>query len=298
MASIPSITSATDLESMWPERYIPDWYNLENAKKEGVFGEASFELLKEAGVYSILVSGLIPKKPHQRNNAILCALALKASKLTKAIIAMTSHLGGDRQLALIRELIEALSILNYLLDDEEDGARFDKFINDSLVSEREFLKAIRSNISMRSSTLPVEESMMRSIDSTARAAGIEDLTQIPSRKEIGWPNAELLIAQISSELYLSYRAGSSVIHTQWHDLLSNHLIQLSNGTFEPDFDDPPVRPQPLYGAGLILILVLREYLTKTYPEALEQFEEKLNDLHERFIRVVQLHDTFQNKKNN
>jgi hypothetical protein len=59
----------------------------------------------------------------KRDHAILCGLLVKACKLGKAIVAMSAHLGLDRQLALFRELIEALATLRYSLEDPGDGSR-------------------------------------------------------------------------------------------------------------------------------------------------------------------------------
>lgn len=280
-----------EIETMFPEKYEPNWDELKTPKNEDQFGEAAFELLKEAGVYSTLVAALIPHTPLQRNDAILGAFVVKASKLALAIIAMSVHLGGDRLLALMRELIEELAILNYLLSDK-DGSRFDQYIFNSLVSEREFVKTISSNTKKRNSSLPIENSMMKSISETAISAGIKDLSTLPARKNINWPNAETLISDMSQDIYLSYRSGSAVIHTQWADIFKNHLNQTEEGVFEINFDKVRVRPQPLYGAGIFIIISLEKYLLTKRPDALDVFKDRLSNLSGRIFRLVKLHGIY------
>jgi Family of unknown function (DUF5677) len=281
------------VDELWPDAYAPKWEVLTNPESESYFGEASFELLKEAGTLTHLSAGLLPESTQTRDEAILCALVLKASKLSKAVIAMTAHLGGDRQIALVRELVEALATLHYLLHDDGSGDRFDRYVQDSLVSEREFLRTITSNIKKRQATLEIEKSMTRSIERTAAAAGIDDVNSLPARSRIGWPNAEELLKELGENLYPAYRSGSSVLHTKWHDLVSHHLIHKDDGTFELRFDDTQPRPQPLYAGGLLLVVVTREYLAKLRPDALkEKFGPRLDDLESRLQRVVELHNSW------
>jgi len=280
-----------ELETMWPDAYKPNWNTLQTTTSESDFGEASFELLKEVGIFAVLVASLIPTTKYTRNEAILCALILKTSKLGKAIIAMTAHLGPDRQLALLRELMECLGTLKYLLEDT-NGSRFDQFVMDSLVAEREFLKAIKANIATRGDTLAIEESMERSIINTAKAAGIDNVSTLPAKKDIGWPTAELLLKGLGDNLYPSYRVGSSVIHTKWTDLLQHHLLRQDDGSFELNFDNVSPRPQPLYAAALLMLNVMRSYLEKVRPDALSVFTNKFSNVDNRIHRVVDLHSTF------
>jgi hypothetical protein len=209
---------------------------------------------------------------------------------------MTAHLGGDRQLALLRELNETLATLHHLLGDSGDGRRFDQYVQDSLVSEREFLKHLTENVDRRGSALPIEKSMARSIERTARAAGIGDVTTLPGREKIGWPSAEVLLEDLGGNLYPAYRTGSAVLHSQWIDLLRHHLIYRKDGRFEPNFDEVDPRPQPLYAAGILLITVTREYLMKTRPDAMDEFGNRLDDLEGRLRKVFEAHSSFLDKE--
>ncbi len=160
-----------------PEEYIPNWNEIAKAKNENIHGKASFELLKEAGIICTQVSAIIPDNEYTRDEAIVYALLVKIAKLLKAIIAMTAHLEGDRLLVLFRELIEAMAILNYLLEDS-DGSRFDKYILNSLIVEREFARKIAVNQKTNKDREKIETSMLRSIERTAKHAGVDESLSI------------------------------------------------------------------------------------------------------------------------
>jgi Family of unknown function (DUF5677) len=280
------------IDEVWPKAYEVDWDGLKAAKSEDDFGEAAFELLKEAGILAHIAASLMPRPPLKRNEAIVSALILKASKLAKAVVAMTAHLGSDRQLALLRELIEALATLHYLLGDPGEGSRFDQYVDDSLVAEREFLRTINANIQRRNATWAIEESMMRSIRRTAAAAGIEDVDSLPGRARIGWPRVEDLLKGLGENVYPAYRSGSSVLHTKWADILRNHLKRREDGLFELRFEDMRPRPQPLYAAGTLLVIATKGYLADRRPDAMEQFDPALDSLYQRLDRLGEVHGSW------
>ena len=134
-----------DIDELLPRVPTPDWGEV---RDENTVREAAFELLKTATIYAHLAAGLLPVGGYGRDEAILGGLVLKISKLGKAMVTMSVQLGSDRQLALVREVIEALAILAYLAADT-DGSRFDMYVQDSLIAEREFLHLVRKNIEKR-----------------------------------------------------------------------------------------------------------------------------------------------------
>jgi hypothetical protein len=277
------------IEELWPDAYEVKWQDLEKSTSENPFGEASFELLKEAGIIAHLATGLLPNSALPRDTAILYALLLKASKLGKDLIVMTANYGADRQLAVIRELLECLATLSYLLGDDGSGTRFQQYIEASLVAEREFLKTIHANVKKRGEALEIEKSMERSIAKTAAAAGISDVSQLPGRSKIGWPKAEDLLKELGENIYPSYRSGSSVLHTHWSDIQRNQLTLNEDGTFDLRFEDTDPRPQALYAAGLLMVDLTHGFLKKVRPNALDYFKPRLDDLQKRLIRVARLH---------
>jgi hypothetical protein len=275
-----------ELDELLPEIPTPDWETLSD---DSTVGEAAFELLKAAAVYAHLAAGLLPTGGYTRDDAILAGLVVKVSKLGKAMVAMSAHLGSDRQLALAREVIEALATLAYLVDDT-DGGRFDQYIQDSLVAEREFLRLIKKNVEARGSSWAIEESMTRSIERTARDAGVDDVMALPGRRAIGWPSAELLLDLLGSNVYPSYRTGSSVLHTQWLDLIRHHIKREDDGTFALQLEDNPPRGEPLYGVGVLIVDGVRRYLQRVRPDALlPRFTEGLDRLEHDFVELARVH---------
>jgi hypothetical protein len=112
---------------------------------------------------------------------------------------------------------------------------------------------------------------------------------VPGRKHIGWPNSETLINNLGDNSYLAYRTGSSALHSQWADLIRNHLARTDDDHFEPNFDELPPRPQPLYAGAVLLARTMNIYLAKVRPEALEPFRAHLDGLEGRLDRLVQMH---------
>jgi hypothetical protein len=277
--------SRMDIDELLPEIPTPDW---ESIRDDNAVGEAAFELLKAAAIYAHLAAGLLPIAGYTRDEAILGGLVLKVSKLGKAMVAMSAQLGSDRQLALAREVIEALAILAYLTADT-DGARFDAYVQDSLVAEREFLRLVNRNVDERDSSWPIEESMTRSIERTARDAGVAEVAALPGRRSIGWPSMEVLLDLLGPNIYPSYRVGSSVLHTRWLDLIRHHIRRETDGTFTLRFEDDHPRAEPLYGVGVLIIDGVRRYLERLRPEALPRFTAGLDQLEHDFVRLVQAH---------
>ena len=131
--------------------------------------------------------------------------------------------------------------------------------------------------------------MERSIEKTAAAGSIDDVSKLPGRSKIGWPKAEDLLKELGENIYPSYRSGSSVLHSTWSDIQRNQLKQNKDGTFELRFDDTDPRPQPLYAAGLLVVDLTHGFLKKVRPDALGHFVPRLDDLRERLLRVAQTH---------
>nr|MDT0666379.1 hypothetical protein [Micromonospora sp. DSM 115978] len=96
-----------------------------------------------------------------------------------------------QQLSISRDAIETLATFLYLIGDDGTGLRFDQYVMNSLVAERELIKDIERNIEQRGGDIqPIEERMKNSVTAAAKAAGIDDVSELPSRKSIGYPSAE------------------------------------------------------------------------------------------------------------
>jgi hypothetical protein len=138
--------------------------------------------------------------------------------------------------------------------------------------------------------------MLASIQATADAAGVTDILAIPSRRLIGWPTAESLISEFVNPedragIYLVYRSGSVVSHSNWDDLYRFHLKNVAGG-FLPNFDDGHGHPEPVYITGLMLTILTQQFVDKLHPRATEHFSVKLQSLDNRLRKLAALHSKF------
>ncbi|MDQ3403091.1 MAG: DUF5677 domain-containing protein [Actinomycetota bacterium] len=275
-----------------PEPHEPLWHELESAKSEAPFMRDSFYLLQEACQWTIAVSCLHPADPTNRNQAILRGLTVRLSKLARLTVRELASKEVFQQLGLSRSVLETIATITYLLQDEGDGNRYDRYVMNSLVAERELLLNIQSNIAERGGeSWDIEERMKRSIASTAKAGGVEDVTSLPGRKQIGYPNAEARVRLLGESAYGMYRMGSTEIHGDWTDLYRNHLTY--NGSqFACRHDEYEVRPQvPLAIAGLIIRVVGGGLSQITgIPDASDFFGPYFRNLDDRIVRTDGLHE--------
>ncbi|HVF11967.1 MAG TPA: DUF5677 domain-containing protein [Actinomycetota bacterium] len=274
----------------FPEPFQPDFDDLSSASSEHPFMGASVELLKEAGHLTILAGGALPAE-HDRDEAILCGLVIRISKLSVALVAETCELRGEQQLTLTRQILEFLSTLNYLLEESSIDA-FDAYVKDSLVAEREFLRAVQRAADQRGEEWPIETRMMESIHRTATAANIADVEAIPGRGAIGWPSIEIRLARLGAQTYGAYRMGSHAIHGTWSDLYFNHLQLREDGTFDPDGGHSTPRPQPLTMSTLLITWIVEKYVARRGGVVGEEIIPRLRDLKDRVLRLDILHERF------
>lgn len=274
-----------------PPEYTPDWAGLGAPTDEHPFMQASVELLKEAGGVCLLMSGVVPDSSHQRDAAICCGLLVRLGKLCRLMLADTCEVGGGQQLALSRQVIDTAASLLFLAEDR-DGSRHQAFVENSLVAEREMARDIaRRQRVDGGEAWPIEERMLGSIERTALAAGVGDVSALPSRSKIRWAKSEELVKRLGPAAYTAYRAGSGQIHGNWHDLLRNHLEQVAGG-FQPNFSPGTPRPQPLLTVALVAVIAARAYLTLRPGIERAYFEERLNSLEARLAKVDELHERF------
>ncbi len=252
---------------------------------------AAVELLKEAGVLATIAAAIIPQQPRLRNEAILSGMMARIAKLTLAMVAETCELRGENQLAVSRPIMETVANLMYLLGDSGNGERFDAFVTDSLIAEREFLKAVDRNVNDRGVSPPIEDRILNSIHRTASAAGVR-LEDLPPRRRTGWPSTEARIGMLDPQLYEAFRMGSNALHGTWSDLYLNHLEDGGDGTFAPRLDHVAPRPQPVLASGALLCTAIYGYANHLGDVTLREFDPRLRSLLERLRVVDTLHERF------
>jgi uncharacterized protein DUF5677 len=191
----------------------------------------------------------------------------------------------------IAGVLETVATLQYLLEDDEQGGRFDQYIMDSLIVERELLKEIQSNVSKRDGhVLAIEERMRRSIQSTAATAGVTDVAGLPGRAKVGFPKAEARVKLLRPRAYVAYRSGSSETHGDWSDLFRNHL-NYDGTAFSPDPHGSHVRPQTsLTPVTLATVFVTQHAIALLGPEARQYLVPRFKELGGRADRVTDLHE--------
>jgi hypothetical protein len=281
-------------DAQLPQVYSPDMEALKRPTTESPYMEAAFYLLREATHWFSIIGALKPTTPLGRNDAILRGLLVRTCKLLRLTLRELNERETFQQLSVSRDAIETLATLVYLIGDDGTGGRFDKYVMNSLVAERELLQDIQRNIKDRNGEpWPIEERMRRSIAATAKAAGIDDVSKLPGRARIGYPSAEERIKLLGPSVYIGYRMGSVETHGDWNDIYRNHLL-FEDGEFSPNLSSYDVRPQvPLMLVKLSVSVLLNNIERLAPDEATAGFlEPLLGDLVRRAGEVDAHHERF------
>ncbi|MEU0987096.1 DUF5677 domain-containing protein [Streptomyces sp. NPDC005953] len=267
---------------------------LRRATTESPYMEAAFYLLREATHWFSIIAALKPTAPLTRDDAILRGLLVRTCKLLRLTLRELHARETFQQLSVSRDTIETLATLVYLIGDDGTGVRFDQYVMNSLVAERELLRDIQQNIGGRNGeTWSIEERMQRSIAATAKAADIDDVSQLPGRARIGYPSAEERIKLLGPSVYIGYRMGSAETHGDWHDVYRNHL-SFDDGEFTPNLSSYDVRPQVPLMLVKLSVAVFLDNIGRLVPdETTARFlEPRLKDLVKRTGKVDALHERF------
>ncbi|MGW3959122.1 DUF5677 domain-containing protein [Amycolatopsis sp. NPDC005003] len=277
-----------------PTPYQPDWQKIAADTSENSHMEAAFYLLREMAHWTCLVAGLKPERPLDRNRAVVRGLIVRLMKLMRLTLRELKDQETFQQLSVFRDAIETVATLLYLLQDDGSGARFDQYIQNSLIAERHLWDNIQKNIEQRGGqVLPIEERMMRSIKRAAEAGGVTDVSQLPSRGAIGYPSTEARVRLLGPQVYEAYRGGSVETHGDWNDLFRNHL-HYEDGTFTPNLNSMEVRPQ----VPLMLVILATKILIDNLAVIVDDqaiadfFEPALTDLNARASQLDDAHERF------
>jgi hypothetical protein len=276
-----------------PEHFV-DFEVLRQATSEDEFVHQAFELAKEAASMLALTVGIRTRATDggiPRNQAIVAGHLIRMVKLTIALVRqIADNHGGGQQMQLTRQFLDSMSAADYLLEAPQDRARFDAFVYNSLIADREFQKEVQRNIDARAGVaLPIETRILRSIDRAFRDATV-NADELPSRNRNAWPKSiQQLMNRISPSLYSAYRMGSNSIHGTWTDLIRNHLNPTDRG-FEVVTDEETFRPQPILTMGLLSADISLKYLAVYAPEALPSLAPRLKRLRSDLRQIDQLHE--------
>jgi len=268
---------------------------LDMADDEAPFMHATFELLKEVSASLVLATGLRTSDTVQgfeRNQAIVVGHMVFVVKLANSLLkqVVDGH-GGDLQLPIFRQALEAIATTRYLLDDT-DGSRFDSYVWDSLVAEKELSALIAAKVGERSAELPIETRMRSSIEDTLEAASTT-LAEVPGRRRNNWPTAKERIDLLGDGVYVAYRTSSSAVHGQFTDLEKRHLKYVGSERYLVNFEPQEFRPQPLIALETLMLDLVPQYVRRYAPEeAWEAFRPHLQSQKLRVQLVDRLHEEF------
>ncbi len=290
----PKSISIEELKALLPKPYNPEWDILDSTTNKEDFNEAAFKLLKQCSQVCVAIAGIQIKESIGRNQAICTGLAIRLTKLARIVIRDFSGRETFQQLTIARQVFETASTLIYLLNDKGDNTRFDKFVQDSLVSEKVMLEDVERNIIARGGkALEIEKRLRKSIEKTAEAAGIQEISQLPARKNIGYPNIEERMKYLGNGVYGAYRSGSSEVHGNWTDLYKHHLIEVGRDAFLPNPDNPEVQPNVATTTTSVLARVFSAYLDWLgVSYVVELYDPVLTQIINKNDRLVEAHENY------
>lgn len=276
------------------ESDLPDRFSLDFAAitTQDDYGEAAFELLKEASLLVVLLVHAIPKTPFQRNEAIRRGLLKRLGMLSKALLSDIAHDSGYQQEVITRQIVEVAANYYYLADDDGSGERYDAYVLSTLAEEKANLAIVASQIKEREDEVawPIEERMRRSIERMASAAGF-DFDSVPGKSKTGWPKAIDRLTALGPVAYMPYRTGSNAIHGGWTALLLRDIEQVDGGFSLANGPSPAV--QPMTAAGLLTADTAIHYLeVEGNDDERYWFEARLRDVIERIQALDEAHERF------
>ena len=173
----------------WPTWTLIERERLEVAHDERPFLEGAASLVTEFGeLASLLVRAWAPPSAvaaSARNEAILCALAVRIVKLTRRLVAETYEHRAELQLLLDREIFVSTAAMAYLL--RGGGDRFEAFVRDGLRADRAVWRHLDGNRELRDGeALPMEQRMRERLARSFELAGVDP--DEPEADESGWPS--------------------------------------------------------------------------------------------------------------
>ncbi|MFC4602733.1 DUF5677 domain-containing protein [Rhodococcus kronopolitis] len=293
------MTDALDTALASLPTYDVRFAELEAATSEVPFVEAGFGLLGQSLKYLYLTACMYKvERPDgmDRNEAIVVGQLVRMYKLVHAILGKAQQdRGGDQHTAVARQFLEGVSVIEYLTQDIADGMRFDAYVQDGLIAEKEFAKVVATEVAERDGKRwEIEDRLDTSINGTFRRAGV-DKDALPGRKRIAFPNVETRLNLIGPTMYGLYRASSGGIHGTWNDIGNNHLT-MNGDKFHPDFEPNAVRPQiftsmALWGTRACLVYV-KSYL----PDCYSRLQPRMGSQIETVAKVDELHEKWLNSR--
>ena len=280
----------------WPTWTLIERERLEVAHNERPFLEGAASLVTEFGeLASLLVRAWAPPSAvaaSARNEAILCALAVRIVKLTRRLVAETYEHRAELQLLLDREIFVSTAAMAYLL--RGGGDRFEAFVRDGLRADRAVWRHLDGNFELRGGeALPMEQRMRERLTRSFELAGVDP--DEPEADESGWPSlGEQLAAIGEPDAHRMHQLGADSIHGLWNELHTHHLRAGLEGVddLEPRLEWTAAQVQPLTAVAIQASRVMAAWSRRIGHETAEAFRDKFLDIAGRAALVDRFHEEY------
>ena len=280
----------------WPTWTLIERERLEVAHNERPFLEGAASLVTEFGeLASLLVRAWAPPTAvaaSARNEAILCALAVRIVKLTRRLVAETYEHRAELQLLLDREIFVSTAAMAYLL--RGGGDRFEAFVRDGLRADRAVWRHLDGNRELRDGeALPMEQRMRERLARSFELAGLDP--DAPEADESGWPSLGGQLAAIGEpDAHRMHQLGADSIHGLWNELHTHHLRAGLKGVddLEPRLEWTAAQVQPLTAVAIQASRVMAAWSRRIGHETAEAFRDKFLDIAGRAALVDRFHEEY------
>ena len=297
----------------WPTWALIDRDVLVHARDERPFLEAAAALVTEFGELTALLARAQPARDgaaeddaradgaasetQQRDDAVLCGLAVRIVKLIRRLAAETYEGRGELQLLLDREIFTSTAALAYLLRGRRD--RFEAFVRDGLRVDRDVWQHLDNNRDLRSGdNLPQEQRMRDRLARSFELAGVEP-GELDLAAPSGWPAVGAQLEAIGEpDAQRMHQLGADAVHGAWNELVTHHLRAgleggIRGGPFlGPKLEWSPARVQPLTAVAIQGSRVMAAYARHLGHDVAEAFRDKYLDLAGRASLADRLHEEY------
>ena len=280
----------------WPTWSLIERELLELAQDERPFLEGAASLVAEFGeLAALLVGAWAPPSvaaASARNEAILCALAVRIVKLTRRLVAETYEHRAELQLLLDREIFVSTAAMAYLL--RGGGDRFEALVRDGLRADRAVWRHLDGNFELRGGeALPMEQRMRERLARSFELAGLDP--DEPEADESGWPSLDEQLAAIGEpDAHRMHQLGADSIHGLWNELHTHHLRAGLEGVgdLEPRLEWTAAQVQPLTAVAIQASRVMAAWSRRIGHETAEAFRDKFLDIAGRAALVDRFHEEY------
>jgi hypothetical protein len=283
------------------ERVSVDSEQLDSFTREDQFTGLAVDLLIETAHWVSVAACIMGNEPKwTRDRAAVCGNMVRLYKLLHAVLDQTSQRRQELSFIFCRLVFETLVNIRYMIQNFSSEL-IDSYIAYSFRHERKLRNVVLTNIESREGeVLPIEDRILKSIDRSATAAGI-NLDETNQSEKGPWGNKNLFEKAEAVGLDRAYLAAfggaSHSVHGNWHEIYGSHLNWNEKDGFTPNLDWHRPRPQVLFAISILVVDTLDIYFEfMTEQQAEELFDQPLSDLRHRIRQVNNAHEKYLSTK--